>query len=205
MTLRIYGAPRSRTFRVLWAAEELGLAYENIPVDFGDGSKKPEFLAVNPNGRIPAIDDDGFLLFESLAITMYLSRKHASGKLYPTGAQEEGRLWQWSLWGATEIETPLIQYVSNTKVLPAEKRDAKVAAEAEAKLPRPMAVLDAHLATRKHLLGGDFTVADLNIASLLYSAWYNKAGLERWPQVAAYAERALTRTAAVKARKLREV
>ena len=204
MTLKIYGAPRSRTFRVLWAAEELGIPYENIPVDFAEGSKKPDFIAINPNGRIPAIDDDGFVLFESLAINMYLARKHGGGKLYPGSAQDEARLWQWSLWGANEIEVPLVQLVSNRYVLPPEKRNAALASEAEAKLQRPLGVLDAHLATRKHMLGGDFTIADLNVGSLLYSAWFNKADLSRWPQIPAWLDRVLTRPAAVKARRMRE-
>ena len=204
MTLKIYGAPRSRTFRVLWAAEELGLAYENIPVDFAEGSKKPDYLAINPNGRIPAIDDDGFMLFESLAINMYLAKKHGAGKLYPGPAQDEARMWQWGLWGANEIEVPLVQFISNTYVLPPEKRNATVAAEAEAKLPRPLGVLDAHLATRKHILGDPFTIADLNVGSLLYSAWFNKADLSRWPQLTPWLDRILTRPAALKARRLRE-
>ena len=204
MTLKIYGAPRSRTFRVLWAAEELGIAYEHIPTDFQDGSKKPEYLAINPNGRIPAIDDEGFRLFESLAITMYLAKKHAGAKLYPASIDAEACLWQWSLWGANEIEIPLVQWISNRYVLPPEKRNETIAAEAEAKLPRPLAVLDAHLAKREYMVGNAFTIADLNIASLLYTAWYNKGDLSRWPNVKAYLDRILTRPAALKARKLRE-
>jgi glutathione S-transferase len=204
MTLRIYGAPRSRTFRVLWAAEELGIPYENIPVDFGDGSKKADYLAINPNGRIPAIDDGGFVLFESLAINMYLAKKHGAGTLYPAAAQDEARLWQWSLWGANEIEVALVQFISNRYVLPPEKRNEPLAAEAEAKLPRPLGVLDAHLATRAHLLGGDFTIADLNVGSLLYTAWINKADLSRWPRVKGWLDRLLTRPAALRARKMRE-
>jgi len=204
MTLKIYGAPRSRTFRVLWAAEELGIPYENVPTDFVEGSKKPDFLAINPNGRIPAIDDGGFTLFESLAITMYLAKKYGNGKLYPGSAQSEACLWQWSLWGANEIELPLIQWIGNRFTLPAEKRNETIAAEAEAKLPRPMAVLDAHLATREHMVDSAFTIADLNVASLLYAAWFNKGDLSRWPHVKAYLDRTLTRPAALAARKLRE-
>jgi glutathione S-transferase len=204
MTLRIYGAPRSRTFRVLWAAEELGIPYENIPIDFSVGSKEADYLAINPNGRIPAIDDEGFLLFESLAINMYLAKKHGAASIYPPAPHDEARLWQWGLWGATEIEVPLIRFVSNRHVLPPGKRDEKVASEAEAALARPLGVLDAHLATRRHILGGDFSVADLNVGSLLYTAWFNKADLARWPQIQGWLERILTRPAAVRARKLRE-
>ncbi|QJR11879.1 Disulfide-bond oxidoreductase YfcG [Usitatibacter rugosus] len=205
MTLKIYGAPRSRAFRVLWAAEELGIPYEHIPTDFQDGSKKPEFLAINPNGRIPAIDDGGFHLFESLAITMYLAKKHGGAKLYPATPEAEACLWQWSLWGANEIELPLVQWIGNRYVLPPDKRSETIAAEAEAKLPRPLAVLDAHLANRQYMVGDAFTIADLNVASLLYTAWFNKADLSRWPNVKAWLDRILARPGALKARKLREV
>src|SRR5262245_64554575 len=73
--LRIYGIARTRAFRALWIAEELGLDYEHVPVEIGAaGARQPEYLAINPNGRLPAIDDGGFLLWESLAITLYLAR-----------------------------------------------------------------------------------------------------------------------------------
>ena len=78
--LKIYGVPLSRAYRALWMANELGLDYENVPIHFADGSAKtPEYLAVNPNGRIPAIDDNGFKLWESMAINLYLAKKHGSG------------------------------------------------------------------------------------------------------------------------------
>ena len=82
--LRIYGIARTRAFRVLWMAEELGLDYEHLPIEIGDaGARAPEYLTLNPNGRLPFIEDDGFVLFESLAITLYLAKKHSNGKLYP--------------------------------------------------------------------------------------------------------------------------
>ncbi len=204
MSLRIHGIPKSRTFRALWVAEELGIPYENIPANSAEGAKTPEYLAINPNGRIPAIEDDGFRLFESLAITLYLAKRHGAGTLYPASLQDEALCWQWTLWGATEIEKPLIDFVSHRYVFAPEKRDEKLAAEAEAKLPRPLGVLEAHLSGREYLLGGGFTIADLNVASLLYTAWFNKADLSRWPRVKAWLDRILTRPAAVKARKLRE-
>jgi glutathione S-transferase len=204
MSLTIYGIPRSRAFRVLWAAEELRLAYRNVPVNFTDGVKTLEFLAVNPNGRIPAIDDDGFVLWESLAITLYLAKKHGLGTLYPGALENEARALQWSFWGANEIEMPLIQLVFNRYVYAPEKRSEAVAAEAEAKLPRPLGVLDAHLAKHATLLGGEFSIADLNVAALLYSAWFNKVDFTRWRHVKAWLDTCLTRTAALRARRLRE-
>lgn len=204
MTLKIYGVAKSRTFRALWAAEELGIPYENIPVDFHEGVKQSEFLAVNPVGKIPAIDNDGFRLSESLAITTYLVKRHG-GPLHPKTLEDEARALQWTLWGATEMERAAIEMVSNRyTLLPIEKRDEAVAAAAEQKLQRPLATLDAHLATTPYLLGDSFTLADLNVASLLYTAWFNKADLSKWPKVKAWLDRCLTRPAAVKARKLRE-
>ena len=77
MSLRIYGVARTRAFRALWIAQELGLAHEHLPVEIGDaGARTPEFLALNPNGRLPVIVDGGFVLSESLAITLYLAKKY---------------------------------------------------------------------------------------------------------------------------------
>src|SRR5438067_11092241 len=82
--LKIYGIPRSRAFRTLWMAKELGLEYENIPIDFAnDGTRTPEYLRINPNGHVPTIDDDGVILWESMAINLYLAKKYGSSDLYP--------------------------------------------------------------------------------------------------------------------------
>lgn len=203
MALRIFGVPKSRTFRALWVAEELGIAYENVPVDSKEGAKQPEYLAVNPAGKIPAIDDDGFRLSESLAITTYLVRRHG-GPLQPGSLQDEARAMQWALWGATEIEQPAIDLVTHRHVLPPERRDAALAQASQAKLERPLDTLDAALAGAPYLLGERFTVADLNVSSLLYTAWFNKVDFSRWPRIADWLGRCLTRPAALVARKMRE-
>jgi glutathione S-transferase len=203
MALRIYGVPKSRTFRALWVAEELGIPYENVPVDSKEGAKRPEYLAVNPVGKIPAIDDDGFRLSESLAITTYLARRHG-GPLQPGSPQDEARAMQWALWGATEIEQPAVDLVNNRHVLPAERRDAALAQSSQAKLERPLGMLEAQLAQAPYLLGERFTVADLNVSSLLYTAWFNKVDFSRWPRIGDWLERCLTRPAALAARKMRE-
>ena len=92
--LKIYGAPHSRTFRVIWLANEINLPYQHVPVthDVSDAQcKQPWFLALNPNGRIPVIDDDGFVMWESAAINLYLAEKY-KGPLYPNSLQGRGRI-----------------------------------------------------------------------------------------------------------------
>ena len=80
--LKIYGIPRSRAFRTLWMAKELGLEYENIAIDMGKGeTRSPDYLAINPNGHIPAIDDDGVILWESMAVNLYLAKKYSPNAL----------------------------------------------------------------------------------------------------------------------------
>ena len=204
MTLKIHGIPRSRAFRNLWAAEEAGVPYESIATNFTDDVKAPAFLAINPNARIPAIEDGGFVLWESLAINLYIAKRYAAGTLYPKSLEDEARTWQWSLWAANEIEKALIDLVFNRVIHPPEKRDEALAKASEEKLPRPFGVLDAHLARSSYLLGDVFSIADLNVAGVMYGSWFNKVDYSRWPHVKAWLECCFSRPAALRARKLRE-
>jgi glutathione S-transferase len=89
--LRIYGIPRTRAFRVIWMAKELGLDYENLPIETGPrGARRPEYLAINPNGRLPSIDDDGFIMWESQAINLYLAKKHSTRRALSGHARGRG-------------------------------------------------------------------------------------------------------------------
>jgi glutathione S-transferase len=204
MTLKIHGIPRSRAFRNLWAAEEAGVTYESIATNFTEDVRAPAFLAINPNGRIPAIVDGGFVLWESLAINLYIAKRYANGTLYPKGLEDEARSWQWSLWAANEIEMALVEFVRHRIIHPPEKRDEALAMACEDKLPRPLGALDAHLARSPYLLGDAFSIADLNVAGVMYASWFYKVDYSRWPHVKAWLERCLTRPAALRARKLRE-
>src|ERR1700752_4570992 len=103
MALKIYGVGRSGAFRTLLVAKGVGLRYEQVKVDFPTGeTRSPAHLALNPNGHIPVIDDDGFILWESMAINLYLAKKYGAGGLYPSRIEDEARAWQWSFWGVTE-------------------------------------------------------------------------------------------------------
>lgn len=179
MSLTIYGCYRSRASRNIWLANELGLAFTHVPVvqayRLADPqapgaplhTRSPEFLKVNPNGHIPSIDDDGFKLHESLAINLYLARKHG-GPLAPKDAQEEGLAVMWSLWAATECETHALNLQYHLAAYPPEKRDPALVAAALAALPAPFAVLDATLAQGGgFVMGGRFTVADINVAEVI--------------------------------------
>lgn len=205
MALRIYGIARSRAFRTLWMAQELGLSYEHIPVDLGEaGTRKPEFLALNPNGHIPVIDDDGFRLWESIAINLYLAKKHGAGAdgLYPQRLEDEARAWQWSFWGMTEIERPILTALFNRALYPEDKRDAKAADEAERALAAPLKVLDGALAATPYLLGARFTVADLNVASILSWTRPARIDLAATPKVESWMKTCSDRPAARAARQL---
>ncbi|HJU17320.1 MAG TPA: glutathione S-transferase family protein [Stellaceae bacterium] len=203
MALKIYGIARSRAFRTLWMAKELGFAYEHIPVDMADGgTRRPEFLAIDPNGHIPVIDDDGFRLWESMAINLYLAKKHGLGGLYPQALADEARAWQWSFWGMTEIERPILTALFNRALYPEDKRDREAADAAERALAAPLKVLDGALAATPYLLGDRFTVADLNVASILSWARPAQIDLAAVPKLAEWLRTCSDRPAARAARAL---
>ena len=167
--LRIYGIARTRAYRALWVAMELGLDYEHLPIEIGDaGARSPEFLAINPNGRLPVIVDDGFVLFESLAITLYLAKKH--GKLYPGTLEGEARAWQWSFWAIAEVDRGVNIWSLHAVRLPPQERNAALRDEALKVVAAPFQVLNAALAKTPYLLGSEFTVADLNVAAVISRA-----------------------------------
>ena len=200
--LRIYGVARTRAFRALWIANELGLDYEHVPIEIGEaGARRPPYLAINPNGRLPAIDDGGFTLWESLAITLYLAKKHAAGRLYPSTLEGEAKTWQWSLWSVQEVDRGVNIWSLHAVRLPPADRDPQRLAEALKVLEPPFKVLDGALAGRSHLLGEDFTVADLNVAAVISRAL--DMDLSATPRLGDWLARCLERPAARAARALR--
>ena len=196
--IRLYGSMASRAHRVVWMLKELGLRFQQVPTTFTEGSTRaPDFLAINPNGRVPVLDDDGFVLWESMAINLYLARHHGSGApLAPVDPQEDALCSQWSFWVVTEVERPLLLASANRQLFAAAERHADEAEMAIGKLARPFKVLDAHLTTRPHLLGDRFTVADLNVTTVLDLAPQCGISLADWPQLQAWHQRCLARSAA---------
>ena len=203
MTLKIYGVARSRAFRTLWMAQELGLDYEHVKVDMATGeTRRPEHLALNPNGHIPVIDDNGFILWESMAINLYLAKKYGADGLYPTRLEDEARAWQWSFWGMTEVERPVLTALFHRALYPENQRNAAEADAAEKTLAQPLGVLDGALGRTAYLLGGHFTVADLNVASILSWARPAQIDMSPFPRVAEWLRNCAERPAARAARQM---
>jgi glutathione S-transferase len=195
--LTIYGVYRSRASRNIWLAYELGQPFKHVPViqhyrlpdsaaaDPPLNTRSPAFLEVNPNGHVPSIDDDGLVLHESLAINLYLAKKHG-GPLAPANVAEDGQMTMWALWAATEVETQALNVASHRAGNPSGGRDPKIADAAVAVLRRPFAVLDQALAPSGYLVGDRFTVADINVAEIVRYALPAPELFEAAPKVKAW-------------------
>lgn len=192
MTIRIYGSAMSRASRAMWCANELGLKYEHVDLAW-DSLKKPDFLAINPNGKVPGFSDGNLTLFESLAINLYLAKKYGTGELYPTNIEDEARCFQWTLWAANEVEPNLIQPVLVKFGMLSDTGAAKAAAE---RARTPLVVLDSHLKNRDWMVGSKFSVADLNVASVVAFARYGEVDISYAPHVVAWLDRCLARQTA---------
>ena len=198
-TMKLYGITGSRALRSIWAAEEVGADYELVKTHFMGDSKKPDYLALNPNGRIPTLVDGDLVLFESMAINLYLAKKYG-GDLYPKSEEDQARAVQWSFWGMTELEPGIMDVLIYRMMMPDDKKDPARAAAGEKGLARPLKVLEAHLAGRDTLLGGDFSIADLNVASVLSMAGMVGLDLSDYPNVTAWLERCTSRPSMERAR-----
>jgi glutathione S-transferase len=195
--LTIYGVYRSRASRTIWLAHELGLPFNHVPVmqlyrlpdakaaDATLHTKSPAFLKVNPNGHIPSIDDDGLVLHESLAINLYLAKKHG-GPLAPADVAEDGEMGMWALWAATEVEPHALNVLYHRIGNVWGPKDAKIADAAVEALKTPFAVLDRALAKTGWLVGGRFTVADINVAEIVRYAQAAPELLDASPKVKAW-------------------
>ena len=194
MALTIHGSAHSRTMRVLWMAEELGLDYDHDPVAFDDPRlKSPAFLRLNPAGAIPTIEEDGVVLPESLAINLYLAKKHSLGVLYPATLEGEAGAWRWTIWAQGELE-PWIMRGGMSAF-----NDA-IAPHAAPLVAASLATLERALADRAWLLGEAFTVADLNVAAVLSPSRSSQLDLSPYPRISDWLQRCFARPAAGSAR-----
>ena len=193
--LQIYGNPRSRAMRCLWMLEEMGEPYQLIEKSTRtDELQSAEYLRLNPNARIPTLVDGDLVLWESMAINLYLAQKY-EGPMHSVGPTVLGLAAQWSFWAMLELEGLLLELLNHRAVLPEFARDPSYVERDELLLRKPLGVLNNSLRGRDHLAGGNFTVADLNVASIL--AWGKMARLDlsAHPDVARWLDSCLTRPA----------
>lgn len=197
VSLKIFGFPQSRTFRTLWMAEELRLArgveYSHDGRVFGDEINREFLLSMNPMGKVPVIDDDGFILCESMAINLYLAKKYAF--LEPESLEQEARAWQWSFWVMTAVDAQLLEYLKFALGIMGVQPDKKKADSVLETLARPFAALDTSLTKTDYLLGSEFSVADLNVASVFMWARMGQVPMSQYPILEKWTERCFERDA----------
>jgi glutathione S-transferase len=205
--LTLYGVHRSRASRPIWLLHEIGLTFTHVPViqayrlsdaaaaDAPFNTASPAFLKVNPMGQVPAMDDDGLVLTESLAICLHIARRHG-GDLAPQGDRETAQAENWALFGASTLETPGIDILYTYAESLADTPDgaAKIAAGVAA-LARPMARLEAHFGAGNWLIGDRFTVADVMVAECLRYGSAHKPLMDAHPLTAAWLSRCQSRPA----------
>lgn len=190
MSLKLYAFPPSpRAFKVLFTAHQLGIPYEFHLVDLAKGDQRaPAFLARNPNGRMPVLDDDGFVLWESNAIVEYLASK-AGGAWLPRDAKERLALTKWLYWEANHWDPTCAVFVFERLVKPffglGETSEAEIA-KAATTFDRLAGVLNGQLDQHRYVAGDALTIADLVIASSLCVAervnypLENHRAIQRW-------------------------
>jgi glutathione S-transferase len=193
--LTLYGVYQSRASRPLWLLAEAEVPFAHVPVvqayrladpDAPDAplhSRSPAFLAINPQGQVPALEDDGLVLTESLAITLYLARRYG-GNLGPADAAEDALMLQWALFAATAVEPDSIAiYLSEQPPRAGTPEAAAARAAAAGRLHAPLARLDRHVAGQEHLVGGRFTVADIMVAECVRYAQADTVLMDHFPNV----------------------
>lgn len=208
--LTIYGAYRSRATRTYWLALELGIAFKSVPVlqarrmenplapDAPLNTASPAFVTINPMGQIPCIEDDGRVVIESMAINLYLAKKHG-GPLAPADLTEDTEMTMWSFFAATSIETTALRISAVMNAGKAETEEGKTEiAVASRLLQRPFAVLDQHLAKTGFMVGERFTVADLNVAEVIRYAQGATALMDAYPTLQGWLAKVQARPAFVK-------
>jgi glutathione S-transferase len=169
--LTFYWSPRSSATRIYWAVEELGLPIEKVKVDIQAGDqRKPEYLALNPNGKVPLIVDDGVPIFESMAILIHLGQRYGQDKgLWPaTGSKAHGQALAWTVWVAATLSPVMFRHIMNTQErFPAEARNAKQGENAKVEVEKLIGIVEVELGKQPFMLGEAFTYVDLAVSSAL--------------------------------------
>lgn len=191
--MKLYGLGPTRSLRALWALQELDAEFEFVRVNILAGENlHPDFLRLNPAGKLPVLVDGDFVLTESAAIVMYLAEKYGDKGLMPADLKERAQAYRWSLFAVTELEQPLWRMAKHTFLYPEDKRLPEDIALAREEFAAMAAVLDRHMDGRAFIVGHNITVADCVTAYVL--DWGNENGLiDSFPNLKAYLERMYAR------------
>ena len=193
--LQLYGNPASRAMRCLWMLEEIGEPYQLLEKSTrADDLQTADYLRLNPNARIPTLVDGDVVIWESMAINLYLAQKY-EGPMHCSAPEVLGIAAQWSFWAMLEMEELLLDLLIHRALLPEFTRDPSHAERAELLLQKPLGVLNAALAGREFLSGRSFTVADLNVASILVWGKMARLGLSAHSEVKRWLAGCLARSA----------
>jgi glutathione S-transferase len=172
--LRIWGRVNSiNVQKVLWCCGELELQYERVDAGMQFGvNNTPEYRAMNPNGLVPTIDDEGFILWESHAIVRYLARKHGKGTLWPEEEKTAADADRWMEWYSTSVWQYVRPIFWNLVRIAPDKRNMTEVEECRQRLAALLTIADAHLANREYFAGARFTVGDIPLGVACFR-WFN--------------------------------
>lgn len=203
--MKLYGYRNGRTLRALWTLEEVGVAYEYVEVDLfrGDG-RQPWFLAINPAGKVPVLDDGGTIITESTAICMHLAEKHPESRLLPpAGTMERTHCYKWVSFILTELDTPLWTIAKHRFALPSERRVPAIIETAGWEFRANIKILEAAIEHGPYLVGGAFSVPDILAGHIVL--WAKSAKLPVAMALDRYLENLQEREAFARARAYAEI
>lgn len=191
--MRLYGFAGTRSQRALWGLKEVDADFEFVSVNLREGEhKRPEFLRINPAGKVPVLIDGDQIIPESAAIVLYLANKYPEKGLMPDDLRERAQAYRWTLFAVTELEQPLWRITRHTLLYPPEKRSPADIELAREDFKTMAAILDRHLDGRQFIVGNALSVADCVTAYLI--DWANELHLiDTFPQLQAYLERLYAR------------
>jgi glutathione S-transferase len=202
MGLTFYYTPMTSATRVFWALEELGVPCEKVKVNLQAGEqRKPEYLKLNPNGKVPLLVVDGKPIFESLAQIIYLGETYGVDKgLYPPPGVERAEALKWMVWSSVTMGEALSRVMRNThERYPADERNAHAAESAKKEIANLIRILDEQLAGKQYVLGSNFSFADLSLAGAVGFSLRLGIDTSSFANVTAWTARCMGRPAAARA------
>jgi glutathione S-transferase len=203
MPITLYYSPMSSATRALWALEELGIPYEKVRLHLDKKEQKtPEFLKINPNGKVPALVDGDAKIFEAVAIILHLGERYGTEKgLWPKpGTTDRAEALSWTIWAITELQPAAVNYIAHTSdrafAFPKDQQHAPSAELSKKQWAHLIGILDARLEGREYVVGSTFSFCDLVVAGLVgFATMMGGLSLDGAKNVAAWAARCQQRPA----------